>query len=164
MPIMRITYFKVTSVEFRWRFYIGFSLRQIWQFVIDLPTIYNIMSSILHLLSTKITGCLPANVLKLFLETLAGSTTGFSGFEAHPTEPYVPGFYGTCLSWQFGTGKWVLPGSKTLPTKKNGGWFSIYLRHFRFFFIIRFFRFLDERPQTFDFQWIDSHVHAQVTV
>ena len=43
----------------------------------------NIMSSVLHLISTKIlsTGCLPTNVLKLFPETLAGSTTGLSGFE-----------------------------------------------------------------------------------
>ena len=55
----------------------------------------NIMSSVLHLISTKIlsTGCLPAKVLKLFLETLAGSTTGLSGFETSDGGQLL-GFYG----------------------------------------------------------------------
>ena len=42
----------------------------------------NMLSSILHLVSTKTlsTNCLPANVLKIVHETLTGSTTGFLGF------------------------------------------------------------------------------------
>ena len=54
----------------------------------------NMFSFVLLLLSTKTlsTGCLPANVRKIFLETSTGSTTGLSDFETSD-RGHLSGFF-----------------------------------------------------------------------
>ena len=57
----------------------------------------------ISLVSAKIlsTGCLPANVLKIFLETLTGSNTGFETSD----RGHLPGFYVTiCNYYKIGGG------------------------------------------------------------